>query len=264
MSKNSENLVTDPVKIAYKDWTHYLHKHVIVENISDDGIVALNKPEGILSHPNADQQASNNAILTCKYSFKDEAYHSNNLPIAYLLNRIDSPVSGLILIGLNSDIAQIVRSAFREKTLTKKYLALLKGHLINKRGTWRSNISKCKNDGTVRATKNGDKIAITEYTVLQEFSWRSSILSLVELHPITGRTHQLRLHCAQNLTPIVGDKVYGNFAFNKKFTEQTKQKRLFLHSNEIVVPFHINGHNKVFRAHSSYAFKDFCTNILNS
>ncbi|MDE6432533.1 MAG: RNA pseudouridine synthase, partial [Opitutales bacterium] len=198
-------------EICVSNWQQYLNKQVTVESVTPDGIAALNKPQGVLAHPNIDQRASSNAIFTCPYSMKNEMYYSSDGPVAYLLNRLDSPVSGLILIGLNKDVAQAVKRAFREKTVIKKYLALLKGHLSNRQGVWRSNIAKIKTNNTVRAAKYGNNIAITEYKLLHEFSWHSTALSFVELRPITGRTHQLRLHCAQNLVPIIGDKIYGNF-----------------------------------------------------
>lgn len=242
----------------------FLHPSVIVESESSDGIVALNKPQGVLSHPNIDNQASNKAILTCPYSLKNELYHFNNLPIAYLLNRLDSPVSGLISIALNEEAALSAKQAFQEKTIKKKYLALVKGHLPHLRGTWRSYLSKIKEYNVVRASNFGNIAAITEYQVIKEFSWKSITLSLVSLQPITGRTHQLRIHCAQNFVPIVGDKVYGDFKFNKKFAEQTNQKQLFLHSDELFINYLLNNQRRTFFAKSSHDFRKFCINILNS
>ncbi len=246
------------------EWQKYLNKQTKIESISNDGIVALDKPVSILSHPNIDGQPTSNALFTCPYSLKQEAYYLSSEPVAYLLNRLDSPVSGIILVGLNLDVSQSVRHAFQEKTVKKRYLALLKGHLLHKRGTWYSKLKKVKDRNTVRAEKYGENIAVTEYRLIQEFSWHSCTLSFVELCPVTGRTHQLRLHCAENFVPIIGDKTYGDFKFNKKFVEHTDQKRLFLHSNEVLVRYNFWGQKREFHAQSSYNLKNFCTNVLNS
>lgn len=247
-----------------REWQKHLNKQAKIESTSNDGIVALGKPANILSHPNIDGQSENNALFTCPYSLKQGTYYSSSETIAYLLNRLDSPVSGIILVGLNPDVSQSVRRAFQEKTVKKRYLALLKGHLLHKRGTWYSKLKKVKNQNTVRATKYGENIAVTEYRLIQEFSWHSCILSFVELCPVTGRTHQLRLHCAENFVPIIGDKTYGDFKFNKKFAEQTNQKQLFLHSDEVLVKYNFKGQKREFHAQSSYDLKNFCTNVLNA
>ncbi len=243
-------------------WQQYLNRQVTIEQLSNDGIVALNKPTGILSHPNIERQASKNAILTCQYSLKNETYYTSQGPAAYLLNRLDSPVSGIILIGLSTNIAQVIKQSFREKIPNKKYIALLKGHPPSKNGIWKSKITKIKENNIVRAASCGNNIAITQYTVLNSFLWQTFSLSLVELQPITGRTHQLRIHCAQNRTPIIGDKVYGDFIFNKKFARETKQNQLLLHSNEILLQYKLNKQEKVFHAKSSYNFKKTCINLL--
>jgi 23S rRNA-/tRNA-specific pseudouridylate synthase len=212
--------------------------------------------------PICELQASKSAIFTCKFSLKLGEYLPDGGNPVYLLHRLDSPVSGLILVALNEKISRAVGGAFENRTVQKKYLALLKGHLPNEIGCWRSNISKVRNGTHVRASSFGDLTAITRYRLISEFSWQNLTLSFAEIQPITGRTHQIRLHCSQNGVPLVGDKTYGDFHFNRRFYKLTGDRRLFLHSNEITAQYSLDGMAKNFHVKSRYPFLEYCANKL--
>jgi 23S rRNA pseudouridine955/2504/2580 synthase len=242
-----------------QNWETFVNSRVFLCERSRDGILALEKPNGVLAHPNLELQASESAIFTCKFSQKSEAYLPDDGGPIYLLHRIDAPVSGLILVSLNEKTSLAVKNAFKNRTVQKKYLALLKGHLPNGNGCWTSNISKIKSGNFVRAARFGNVTATTKYRLIGEFSWQNSALSIVELQPITGRTHQIRLHCSQNGVPIVGDKTYGDFNFNGRFRKLTGENRILLHSNEITVKYLLDGVVKSFHATSKYSFVQRCT-----
>ncbi|MDR2436448.1 MAG: RluA family pseudouridine synthase [Puniceicoccales bacterium] len=244
-------------------WQMFLNQRVSVNGQSDDGIVALEKPVGILSHPNGELRASKAALFTCKYSLKFEKYVFDRENFAvYLLNRLDAPVSGLILVALNEEIAHAVKFALKERTIEKKYLALLKGHLPDKSGCWRSNIAKTKCKNCVRAEGSGNVAAVTKYRLMREFLWKNFTLSFVELQLLTGRTHQLRLHCSKNHVPIVGDRTYGDFNFNRQFYKLAGNDRLFLHSNEVDIHYQCGGKTRNFHAKSKCCFADHCLGAL--
>ncbi|MDR1255695.1 MAG: RNA pseudouridine synthase [Puniceicoccales bacterium] len=246
-----------------ESWREALNGGVSLCEQSEDGIVALEKPCGVLSHPNAELQSSKSSILTCKYSLKFEKYllEPTNSAV-HLLNRLDAPVSGLILVALNEKIAEAARVAFENRSVEKKYLALLKGYLLSESGCWKSSMAKVGGKNCVRAAKCGSVLALTKYRLIKELPWKNFTLSLVELQPITGRTHQLRLHCSQNHVPIIGDKTYGNFNFNRQFYKLTGENRLFLHSNEVCLRYELDGLSKIFRAKSKYHFADYCPSPL--
>lgn len=240
-------------------WHKFLNEGVSICEQSRDGLIALEKTCGILSHPNFELQASKLALFRCKYSLKFEKYLLDDDGSAvYLLNRLDAPVSGLILVALNEKIANAVKLAFERRTVEKKYLALLKGHLPNKSGHWKSKASKIRLNEHVRAENFGNTAAITKYCLIREISWKNITLSLVELQPVTGRTHQLRLHCSQNHVPIIGDRTYGDFNFNRQFYKLTGENHLFLHSNEICVHYKWCEALKSFRAKSKFPFASHC------
>ncbi len=244
-------------------WRRYLNSGVTIEHISEDGIIAITKAAGILSHPNNNNN-NKNCLLTCNYFMEHEAYSIDDASMIYLLNRLDSPVSGLVVLCSNPDVKNIVKDLFKKKAVTKKYFALVKGYLPNAEGIWTSKISKIKKNNFVRANFYGNNIAITKYKLIQKFLWQSITLSLIELQPITGRTHQLRIHCAQNHIPIIGDKIYGDFSFNKKFHNLTKNNQLLLHSHSIEFTYLYKNTSKKFYATSSYDFKKACISTLIS
>ena len=104
-----------------------LHPTVSILNYNKHGIVALEKPEGILSHPNYKNEKKP-ALLNVPYDFDGEYYFwqdaQGNEQKAWLLNRLDSPTSGVILIGLNQAIKDTVRVVFEKHTI-KKYIMRL-------------------------------------------------------------------------------------------------------------------------------------------
>jgi 23S rRNA-/tRNA-specific pseudouridylate synthase len=111
-----------------------------------------------------------------------------------------------------------VKFALKERITENEYVALLKGHLPNKSGYWRSNIAKTKCKNCVRAQGSGNVAAVTQYRLMRGFVWKNVTLSFVKLQPLTGRMHQLRLHCSKNHVPIVGDGTYGDLTSNRQFT----------------------------------------------
>ncbi len=75
-------------------------------------------------------------------------------------------------------------------------------------------------------------------------------IALLKLMPLTGRTHQLRIQCKKHGHPIVGDRKYGHFGFNKEVALETGEKRMMLHASEVIVNYSFKGKPRVFRAKS--------------
>lgn len=227
----------------------YLHDRVRIVSCNEDGLVAVEKPCGILSHPNDDYKVNTRAILNCRYDKNMQAYICDNIPV-YLLNRLDSPVSGLMLLGLNDSIAEIVKCTFKSGNVKKVYVVLAKGFPRHMNGVWRSRLSKKIINGNLMVSCGSGDFAETRFQVLKSFRILGTTLSILKLMPITGRTHQLRVHCAKNGLPIVGDETYGDVSYNKFFRKNFSSSRLFLHSSSISVNYVINGINRMFCAKS--------------
>ena len=211
------------------------------------GLFAVEKPEGILAHPNPGEVAEKGEVLVSgNYSMEEEAFHVRDgvggIRRVYLLNRLDSPTSGVLLLSLDATLAELVKELFAKSQVSKKYLALVRGRgLRTPRGTWQDQLVKSKGPGnSVRsaAAASGGVTAVTLYQG-ERAAGGTTPLSLIKLEPRTGRTHQLRVQTAQHGHPILGDRTYGDFEFNKAVGTGRGFKRLFLHafSTEVVFPW---------------------------
>ena len=227
-----------------------LHPTISILNHNKHGIVALEKPEGILSHPNSKNEKKP-ALLNVPYDIGGEYYFwedaQGNEQKAWLLNRLDSPTSGVILIGLNQAIKDAVRVAFEKHTIKKIYYAIVKGQPRVAVGQWNQ---KLKQSSRTSKYKSPQKLAKTLYK-LYSIASKNPQLSCLSLEPVTGRTHQLRIQCSDNRLPIIGDQTYGDFKFNRQIKQSFGVNRLCLHSGSTNVSYNLNGRQHEFKAESA-------------
>lgn len=146
-----------------------------------------------------------------------------------LVHRLDKNTSGLLIIAKSTEAARKLTSAFKNNNVRKKYIAITLGVPKQKSGIIRVYIKKTlisKEEKVVVVNKD-DKDGLyseTSYNVIK----CSKEMALVELYPVTGRTHQLRVHCAEIMkTPILGDKKYNKTAKKMKF--------MYLHAASIKI-----------------------------
>ncbi|MDX2112083.1 MAG: RNA pseudouridine synthase [Verrucomicrobiota bacterium] len=224
-----------PVAVAASPQEFPLGPGVRLIKDHPSGLIALYKPEGVRSHPN-DAKADAQALLTIPYDEGTECFHWTDpagvVRHLWLLNRLDSPTSGLILCATESTLADTVKNLFENRKVKKTYYAVVKGNARNQRGVWRDQFNITKKQGLVRAGCGGTVIASVDVRCLEATHGRIPI-SLLELRPATGRTHQLRVQCAEHGFPIVGDATYGDFRVNREIAKTSGTKRLFLHSGKI-------------------------------
>jgi 23S rRNA-/tRNA-specific pseudouridylate synthase len=220
------------------------------------GLIAVEKPDGILSHPNPGEVAEKGTILIAgNYSLDEEAFHvrdgKGGIRRVYLLNRLDSPTSGTLLLSLDEGIADLVRKMFARSQVSKRYVALIRGRgLRTPRGTWQDQMAKTKGPGGgVRSETGAGAPAVTVYA-WQRSASGSLPLSLIQLEPRTGRTHQLRVQTSAHGHPILGDRTYGDFEFNKAVGTARGFKRLFLHAESTQLSFAWQGAKVDFKASS--------------
>jgi tRNA pseudouridine65 synthase len=210
------------------------------------GILAIEKPAGLLTHPNKPGIA-HNALLAAGYDVKTETYTWDGGSL-HLNNRLDSPTSGIVLACLDPKTSKAVNDLFRQKRVNKDYLAIAKGIPTIKRGDWEDRIARGRENGKIRVAKGGGGTPARTTFELMGTSRKNRPISLLKLTPHTGRTHQLRVQAALHRFPIVGDRNYGDFGFNRQFQKETGEKRLFLHAHRIHLP--IPGGNEIFTAES--------------
>ena len=199
----------------------------IVKSLSS--IFAVYKPCGVRSHPN-DNEICRQALLEAPYVSEKEAYKIGEKYI-YLLNRLDSPTSGLMLLSTDFKTAREVRALFKAHRVQKIYHAVVKGFFPEKPLVWRDCLDVQHKGSYVRTRRTKDRgvWAKTRVRLLKIIRLQNETLSLIELQPLTGRTHQLRVQCAARDFPIFGDRTYGDFGWNKRL----KAERLYLHAGKV-------------------------------
>ena len=224
-----------------------------------NGLAALSKPEGVLSHPNMESEIPR-ALLTASYDIKDESFNwtPTGIPGAaarrlYLLNRLDSATSGVILVTANEKLATYMRELFLNKHIHKLYQAVVFGKPSEASQLWRDRLSVQKSRAKIRVgvgtgADAAAKASESRMTVIRQKRDVVPPLALIQLEPLTGRSHQLRVQCAGRNLPIVGDLTYGDFAANKAFAKTTGHKRLFLHSFETRFDYEWQGKKFTFAA----------------
>lgn len=221
----------------------------LLNSDSSTSLFALSKPAGVKSHPNK-PGIDKNALIHAPYDLENECYlcdviDGQKLKI-YLLNRLDSPTSGVILLCFDFRLALEVRNLFKKHKVQKTYFAIVKGIPRVFFATWRNRLSSEKREEKVRTQKGGDRIAETKFQLISQNQFFG--IALLKLMPITGFTHQLRVQGSLHKHPILGDKTYGDFIFNKEIHKKTSSKRLFLHSFEISLTY-----NYLSKEHTFYA-----------
>lgn len=164
----------------------------------DDDIIAVNKPRAMPTHPSQNHHTDTlaNGIM---YYFANEKFTFR------VITRLDRDTSGVVLIAKNALSAQKLGDSIKNRSVKKKYVAVVNGTPVPLSGRICAKISRADNSTILRQISSDGKEAITDYEVIKSLHG----LSLVSLLPHTGRTHQLRVHMSHIGTPIYGDDMYG-------------------------------------------------------
>ncbi|MFT3780641.1 MAG: RNA pseudouridine synthase [Nibricoccus sp.] len=237
-----------------------LGRDVQVVTHDANGLVAFNKPAGTLSQPNSTRDEER-ALLTAHYDKDGEFYFwgdsaERSAGKLWLLNRLDSATSGLILAAGSESLAGEIRALFQKRHIRKVYNALVFGQPHVAREIWRDRLAVEKRGGQIRTTTGGHIPSEAHMRVLRQRrgEWP---LALIDLEPKTGRSHQLRVQCAKRHLPIVGDATYGDFKANREFAKATGEKRLFLHSLATEFEYTVKGRTVHFSAKAELP-AEFC------
>lgn len=162
----------------------------------DEWLLAVDKPAGMLIHPSRARNRGTLANFVAGYYEKTgqkSAFHP--------LTRLDRDTFGIVLLAKNSHIHALLQAQRPKKT----YHALVFGAPPEAEGTVTAAIARCEMPSLLRKIDPAGKPCVTQYRVLSS----GPSISKLELHPVTGRTHQLRLHCVFLGCPILGDPQYG-------------------------------------------------------
>jgi 23S rRNA pseudouridine1911/1915/1917 synthase len=193
----------------------------------DDHIIAVNKPVGLLAHP-SNTEKSGTLTNALAYHF----WQTAGAPIRPgIIHRLDRNTSGVMVIAKTPRAHRTLSKHFRERWVKKFYLALVSGRIEKESGEINAPIGsdpKAWPHWRVMPENEGGKPAQTLYRVKRRFVAHT----LIELEPLTGRTHQLRIHCNLIGHPIVGDPIYASTS--DPLTKKHNLKHHLLHAARLV------------------------------
>ncbi|MBA1352739.1 MULTISPECIES: RluA family pseudouridine synthase [Staphylococcus] len=169
----------------------------------DDDVAIVYKPKGMVVHPSAGHYTGT-LVNGLMYQMKDLSGINGEIRPG-IVHRIDKDTSGLLMIAKNDIAHRSLVEQLIDKSVTRKYIALVHGNIPHDYGTVDAPIGRNKNDRQSMAVVDDGKDAITHFNVLEHFNK----YTLIECQLETGRTHQIRVHMKYIGYPLVGDPKYG-------------------------------------------------------
>lgn len=211
----------DKIEIEFQEETQ---NNIYPQNIpleiiyEDENMAVVNKPSGMLTHPSAVETEGTlvNALL---YKYGENLSDLNGYFRRGIVHRLDRNTSGLLLVAKNNKTHEFLTEQFKNRTIVKKYLAIVKGNLKEDKGEINQPIGRNPHHPEKMAVVEDGKPSLTEFRVLERFK----DATYVELDLKTGRTHQIRVHMSYIKHPIVNDTQYGGGGFKVKTQEQVLQ-----------------------------------------
>ena len=191
----------------------------------DNDLIAVDKPAGLVVHPAPGHRTGTlvNAIL-----YHDPTIEGvGGVRRPGIVHRLDKDTSGILLIAKNDRAHRYLQAQFKARTVQKTYLALVYGRVTPSQGRIEAAIGRDPRHRKRMAVRYGGdgRPAVTEFEVVKTFE----VMTLVEVHPLTGRTHQVRVHFASMGHPLAGDTTYG------PRRDSFHLGRHFLHAHRLVI-----------------------------
>lgn len=237
--------------------------HLLPESVEftilyeDEWVIVISKPPGLVVHPapgNPDKTLVNGLL------FHSQALQKvGELTRPGIVHRLDKDTSGIMVVAKSEFMHRTLVDDFKNHKVAKVYLALVHGIMKKKSGRIVENIGRHPVNRQKMAVRQvGGKHAVSNYSVLEEFEGR---FSLLEIAIETGRTHQIRVHMSYLGHPVVGDTIYGSGRDNRLFQRQMLHafKLTFIHPEigtvEKKAPLWPDFHNVLDQLGSQYIYK---------
>ncbi|MGB3303210.1 MAG: RluA family pseudouridine synthase [Gordonia sp. (in: high G+C Gram-positive bacteria)] len=190
----------------------------------DDDIIVVDKPAGVAAHPSLGWTGPtvNGALAAAGFRISTSGAHERQ----GIVHRLDAGTSGVMVVAASEHAYTLLKRAFKERTVDKRYHALVQGHLDPLSGTIDADIGRHPGgEWRFAVTANG-RPSITHYDTIEMFA----AASLLDVHLETGRTHQIRVHFSAMHHPCCGDPTYGA---NPKLAARLGLIRQWLHARKL-------------------------------
>ena len=205
----------------------------------DDDLLILDKPSGITvnkSETTKNEQTvqdwveENFSILNFQFSNKDSDFYRR----AGIVHRLDKETSGVLIVAKNEESFVELQRQFKAREVHKTYIALSHGKVVPSEGTITAPVGRLPWNRKRFGILAGGRESATEYKVLKNYVLKSTkeILTLIELYPKTGRTHQIRVHLKYINRPVFSDFVYAGRKIQRD--DRKLLERVFLHAAKVL------------------------------
>jgi 23S rRNA pseudouridine1911/1915/1917 synthase len=175
----------------------------------DDYIIVINKQKGVPAHP-ASSFPEGTVVNALMFRFGDSLSGIGGELRPGIVHRLDKDTSGVMVIARNNTAHQTLSAQFNARTVDKHYMAIVHGKMRTERGAVDGPIGRDpKNRKRMKVVPKGGKDAVSEWTCEKEYTY----FSVVDVHPHTGRTHQVRVHMKHIGHTLAGDQLYGGDNF---------------------------------------------------
>lgn len=198
---------------------------ILFEN---EGLIAVNKPSGILVHPSRAKYTGTLANYVSGYLLSSTGYG-----ICHAVNRLDRDTSGIVLFSKNAYMKDAASKSLSNSSSCKKYTAIVYGKFSSSSGTISLPIRRFEEGNMLRITAPDGKTAVTHYKVTASAKLENNYVSMLELILETGRTHQIRVHCQAIGHPLLGDVLY-HTEESSKLSEKLHISAQTLHAHKLI------------------------------
>lgn len=194
------------VSLNYEeDNSNIIAKQIPLDIIyEDDWYLVVNKTAGIPVHPSI-LHYENSLSNGIRFYFDEIGLKKKIRPV----NRIDKDTSGIVIFAKNEYIQECLIRQMKTNELKKEYIAIVEGHLKDKKGTINAPIARKENSIIERCVSSSGNPSVTHYEVIEEMEINNIKFSKVKCILETGRTHQIRVHMSYINHPLLGDDLYG-------------------------------------------------------